>query len=306
MNEPKIFFGAADAPKRIAILGVPFDSASTLGWPGARYAPARIRTALGWNLNRVQDGAFYDVDAGRVICMNDYAVVDYGDCFVHGADHLKTLENARQLMAAALQAGAFPIALGGAHEVSIPLLQAFHDCTEGPLGIIHVDAHLDLVDENPRQGRHSGSSPMRRALEMGRYSPQRLVQVGVRGFNYAHQYDYIQRMGIHHVTASRFHEIGAKEAAQLALEKAAAGGARVYLSLDIDVFDYPFAPGAGADEAGGLISAQVLQFLREVAPHIGAMDIVEVNPLIDRRDVTSSLAAQIIFTVIAARVAAGV
>lgn len=306
LNKPKILFGAADAARRIALLGVPFDSASTLGKPGARYAPARIRTALGWNLYRVQDGTFYDVDGGRLIRMNDYAVVDYGDCFIHGADHLKTLENARQLMSAALQSGAFPIALGGAHEISIPLLQAYHDCTEGPLGIIHMDAHLDLVDENPRQGRYSGSSPMRRALEMGRYDPKRLVQVGVRGFNYAHQYEYIRRMGIHHLTASRFHEIGATAAAQMALEKAAAGGARVYLSLDIDVLDYPFAPGAGADEAGGLISAQVLQFLRQVAPHIGAMDVVEVNPLIDRQDVTSTLAAQIIFTVIAARVAAGV
>ena len=169
-----------------------------------------------------------------------------------------------------------------------------------------MDAHLDLVDENQRQGRLSGSSPMRRALEMGRYGPKRLVQVGVRGFNYAEQYEYIQRMGIHHISAAKMHEIGAKEAAKIALEKATACGARVYLSLDIDAIDYAFAPGTGSEESGGLTSAQVLQFMRIVAPYIGAMDIVEVNPLIDQQDATSILASQIIFTVMAERIAASV
>jgi arginase family enzyme len=49
----------------------------------------------------------------------------------------------------------------------------------------------------------------------------------------------------------------------------------------------------------------MLQFMRVVAPHVDAMDIVEVNPLVDQQDVTSGLAAQIIFTVISSRVSAG-
>lgn len=307
MCDLHILCGNPKASKRIALIGVPFDSAASISKPGSRYAPAKIRTALiDWNIFRVQDGTFYDVDAGRLIRMDDYAFIDYGDCFINGADHLQTFKNARNLMTDALKEGAFPIAMGGAHEISIPLLQAFHDYQDGPLGIIHMDAHLDLVDENQRQGRLSGSSPMRRALEMGRYGPKRLVQVGVRGFNYAEQYEYIQRMGIHHISAAKMHEIGAKEAAKIALEKATACGARVYLSLDIDAIDYAFAPGTGSEESGGLTSAQVLQFMRIVAPYIGAMDIVEVNPLIDQQDATSILASQIIFTVMAERIAASV
>ncbi len=306
MDELQVFCGNPKATKKIALLGVPFDSAASISKPGSRYAPEKIRTALiDWNIFWVQNGAFYDVDSGCIIRMDDYAFIDHGDSIINGADHTKTLDNARSLMSDILKEGAFPIAVGGAHEISIPLLQAFHDFQDGPLGIIHMDAHLDLVDENPRQGCLSGSSPMRRALEMGRYSPKRLVQVGVRGFNYAEQYEYIQRMGIHHISASRMHEIGAREAANIALEKSTAKGAKVYLSLDIDAIDYAFAPGTGSEEAGGLTSAQVLQFMRIVAPHIGAMDIVEVNPLIDQQDVTSILASQIIFTVLAERVAAG-
>ena len=304
MPSAQLLFGKPDAPRHIALLGVPFDSATTLGRPGARYAPARIRSAFSWNLNRVRNGAFYDIEAERIVRLDEYAVEDYGDSFIAGYDQLETLKNAQQLMAEVLRSDAFPIALGGDHEVSIPLLQAFHDHQDGPLGIIHVDAHLDLVDENPRQGRFSGSSPMRRALEMGRYSPKNLVQVGVRGFNYTDQYEYIASHGIQHISASRVHAIGGQVAAERALEIASAGGAHVYLSFDMDALDYAFAPGTGADEAGGLTSAQVLQFMRIVAPHIDAMDIVEVNPLFDQHDFTSGLAAQIIFTVIASRVSA--
>jgi agmatinase len=285
-------------------MGVPFDSATSLGRPGARYAPARIRTALGWNLNRVQNNAFYDLEAGCIVHLDDYAIVDYGDSFIAGYDQKETYRYAQEMMTDVLGSGAFPIVLGGDHEISIPIFQAFHDFTKGPLGIIHVDAHLDLLDENPRQGRLSHSSPIRRALEMGRFQPKNLVQVGVRGFNYPHQYEYITSQGIHHITAAKVHEIGGRAAAEAAFEMASAGGAQVYLSFDMDALDYAFAPGTGIDEGGGLTSAQALQFLRIVAPHVAAMDIVEVNPMSDQQDATSGLAAQFIFTVISTRVSA--
>jgi len=302
MSEASVLFGNPGAGRRIALLGVPYDSATSIGRPGARYAPERIRAALRWNLNRVRGNAFFDVEAGGIVRLDDYAIVDHGDTPVFGDDHLATLDQARQRLGEALGTGAFPISLGGDHAVSTPLLQAFHDHFSGPLGIIHVDAHLDLVEENPRQGRHSGSSPMRRALEMGRFRPRNLVQVGVRGFNYPDQYEFIASQGIHHISAAKVHAMGAQAAAERALELASAGGARVYLTFDMDALDYAYAPGTGADEAGGFTSAQILQFMRTAAPRVDALDIVEVNPMVDQQDATSGLAAQIIFTVIAARV----
>jgi formiminoglutamase/agmatinase len=306
MAEPTLLFGDRNARKRISLLGVPYDSAVSIGRPGARYAPERIRAALRWNLMRVRDGAFYDVEGRRVVRLDQHVIEDWGDCPVFGDDHSATLEHARRRMAEILASGAFPIGLGGDHAVTIPLAQAFHDHHDGPLGIIHVDAHLDLVDENPRQGRQSGSSPMRRSLELGRFRPENLVQVGVRGFNYPEQYEYIARQGIHHITAGEVHDLGGTATAKRAYELASAGGAKVYLSFDMDAMDYAFAPGTGADEAGGFTTQEILPFFRYVAPMVAAMDIVEVNPMTDHQDATSGLAAQIIFTAIAARVAQGV
>ena len=306
MLSSKLILGKPDAKRRFALFGIPYDASSSLTRPGARFAPGRIRDAIQQNLLfRIQDNAFYDVEGERLIRLDGYALDDYGDIFVSGHDHMATYERARQYMAEILASGAFPIVLGGDHSASIPLMKAFHDHSDGPLGIIHMDAHLDLMDESPRQGRYSGSSPMRRALNLERFQPKNLVQVGVRGFNYPNQYEYITSQGIHHITASKLNAMGAKSAAEQALELAGAGGVRVYLSLDADVMDHAFAPGIGMEEAGGLTSALVLQFVRIVAPHIAAMDIVEVNPLMDKVDVTSNIAAHTIFTVIAARIAAG-
>ena len=299
-----LLIGAQDATRRIALFGIPYDTSATLGRPGARYAPDRIRAALRWNLYRVRDGGVYDVERRQVVRFDDAAVSDHGDIFVSGHDHLATLERARVMMREILSAGSFPIVLGGDHSVSLPLLQAFHEHFPGPLGIIQLDAHLDLVDENPRQGRYSGSSQMRRALEFGRFVPSRLVQVGVRGFNYPDQYDYIAQQGIQHLTAGEVHAMGGRAAAMRALELAGAGEAPVFFTLDVDCLDPAFAPGTGADEPGGLTSAQVLEFVRTVAPAVQAMDIVEVNPMADQSDVTSTLAAQFVFTAITARLAA--
>lgn len=301
MTRPALLVGTASSGRSIGLFGIPYDTSASLGRPGARYAPARVREALRWNLNRVRDGALFDVEARRVVRWNDVALWDYGDVFVSGHDHLATLDRARSQMAELLETGVFPIVLGGDHSVSLPLLQAFHDYYDGPLGIIQLDAHLDLVDETPRQGRHSGSSQIRRALEMGRYDARRLVQVGVRGFNYPDQYEYVVEQGIHHITAADVHETDGQRAAEAALEIAASGGASVFVTLDIDCLDPAFAPGAGADEPGGLTSAQVLGFVRRIASRVQALDIVEVNPLVDRHDTTSALAAQIIFTAVAAR-----
>lgn len=303
MSFPKMLFGEEGARQRVGLFGIPYDTSAGLGRPGSRYAPARIREALSWNFNRVRDGGLYDVEARRIVRFDDFAFVDYGDIFVSGHDHLATLDRARDLMRQLLDSNTFPIVLGGDHSVSLPLLQAFHDHYDGPLGIIQLDAHLDLVDENPKQGRYSGSSQIRRALEMGRFQAGNLVQVGVRGFNYPDQYEYVERMGIQQITAMEVHAMGGRAAAQRALELASAGGARVFFTLDVDCLDPAFAPGAGADEPGGLTSAQVVEFVRAITAQVDALDIVEVNPMADRENVTSSLAAHLVFTAITARLA---
>lgn len=286
---------------KFAILGIPYDTSAGLGYPGARYAPAEVRKALQWTLNRIREERTVDVETRRMIDFHGVVIEDVGDVAVVGYDHERTLQNIKDRVAFLLGQDYVPIIIGGDHSVSYPCIAALHDATPGATGLIQMDAHLDLVDSNPIQGRLSGSSEIRRALELGRISPKNVVQVGVRGYNYPDQLEYVQSEGIAWYTPIDVDEMGIREVARRSLQIAKAGTERVYFTLDIDVMDPAFAPGSGADEPGGLSSRQTLDFVRAVAPHVDVMDIVEVNPLTDTRRVTAAVAARLIFDFIVAR-----
>jgi len=276
------------------ILGIPYDTSASLGRPGARYAPAEVRRSLQWHLNRIKGKGVYDVEAGEIVDLDGVHVQDYGDVDIIGYDHELMLERTKGPILDLLESGVIPVIIGGDHSVSLPGLRALHSVTEKAMGIIQMDAHLDLVDDSPVQGRLSGSSEIRRALELDRVSPLNLIQVGVRGYNYPDQLDYIRSKGIRQIPAQEFQRVGARGAALKALEVAASGTDRLYLTLDIDVLDPAYAPGSGADEPGGLSAREVMEFVRLVAPRVSVMDIVEVNPMMDFRGMTSAVAARII------------
>ncbi len=253
-----------------------------------------MRRSLQWHLNRIRGKGVYDVEAGEVLDLDGVKVQDHGDVEVIGYDHGLMLERTEGPILGLLESGVIPVIIGGDHSVSLPGLRALHSMTESAMGIIQMDAHLDLVDDSPVQGRFSGSSEIRRALELDRVAPSNLIQVGVRGYNYPDQLDYIRRSGIRQIPAPEFRRVGAGAAAREALEVAASGTDRLYLTLDIDVLDPAYAPGSGADEPGGLSSREVMEFVRLVAPRVSVIDIVEVNPMMDFRGMTSAVAARII------------
>lgn len=300
-----LVFGATDAQQRVGLLGIPYDAPSSTGKPGAKYGPARVRESLIWNMNRIQNDSIYDVDTGRTVSLGSVGVWDYGDVFVTAHEHMATIERSKEAILCLLRDGALPLVIGGDHAISHPAIQAFHEHFEGPLGIIHFDAHPDLVNESPRQGRWSHSSPIRRALEMERYAPANVVQIGLRGFSYPDVHEYAGANDILQFTAADVDQLGVSAISQKAMEVAGSGGARILMTLDMDVLDPAFAPGVGAPDPGGLSSAQMVQFVREIAPAINAMDINEINPLVDHFDVTSLLAAHLIMTTIVSRVSSG-
>src|SRR5205823_2587127 len=80
-------------------------------------------------------------------------------------DLMATLAAARAKTAEETRAGRIPVVVGGDDSILFPAVAGFHDAVAGTVAIVHFDAHLDLMDESPAQGRYSHSSGMRRALE---------------------------------------------------------------------------------------------------------------------------------------------
>ncbi|RBM23017.1 arginase family protein [Streptomyces sp. PT12] len=281
-------------PRSYDLWGVPFDGGSTLGRPGSRYAPDRIRQALGWITQRVQDGRIYSLESDTVFDIGDDLLRDRGDAPVTGHDLAATTDACSAVVAESLRAGRVPIVLGGDDALLFPVARGVHDAVEGRVGIIHFDAHLDLLDHNPHQGKFSQSSGMRRSLELARISAADCVQVGSRHFNFPASGEFKHTHGLSHITAGEFQALGPAQAARQILDHVS-GADHLFLSFDIDAIDPAYAPGSGAHEPGGLTSGEALEVVRLLAPHCTAMALTEVNPMVDLHDATTTLAAYLLF-----------
>lgn len=283
------------ASNRFGIFGLNYDTEAGLGWPGARYAPDQIRESLKWILNRIRDNVLFDTENNALIDMSKIEIKDFGNLRgICHYEHKRAMEEAKLQIDEVFDAGYTPILLGGDHSVAWPGMKSLYDHTEGKMGLIHLDTHLDLVEDSPVQGKYSGSSEIRRCAELERVDTKNIVQLGIRGYNYAEHYHFINDNGIHVINPDSFFEDGAKAVAERALEIAGDGTDKIYMTVDVDVLDSAFAPGTGANEPGGISTYQLFKFVKTVAPYVNAVDIVEVNPMTDYRNMTSTVASNLI------------
>jgi agmatinase len=295
--------GSGPARTQIGLVGIPWDGGASLGAPGARYGPDAIRHALSWWLDRVRDDRVWDVEADVLVDVSGLRFHDRGDVPITGHDVEATFEAATAAVGRVLDGGGVPVVLGGDHSISIPAIRALAGRAQR-IGIVQLDAHLDLVDDSPRQGRLSQSSPMRRSLELDAASPERLVQVGLRSFNYPEYRSWCREQGITQLTTQQALELGADRVADAALATAGAEGAAVYLTVDLDCLDPSVAAGVGHMEPGGFPFAFVSQVVRRLAPHVAAFDIAETNPMRDPSGATASVAAKLVLDFVFSRAAA--
>ena len=267
---------------KIAVLGVPHDLG--VGYrPGARFGPRAVRDAS-TRLGPLPADGIFDVERGRRV-LTRTSVVDAGDVDVLRSQPGATLHAVGERVAALLGEGAFPVLIGGDHSVTGPAVRAL--ASRGPLGVLQIDAHLDVTDE-VMGSRDTSSSPMRRASE----SPnvQRILQVGIRGpRTSASAYRDAEARGNLVLTREAMR---AREGWDVLLD-AVAGFTRCYVTLDMDAFDPAVAPGVSSPEPGGFDYPEVRRLLREAAARteIVGFDVMETNPLVDGSGATAYLAA---------------
>jgi agmatinase len=219
-------------------------------------------------------------------------VADFGDLSVNPLSIEETYEKIFKGLKPVLDAGTIPICLGGDHSILLPILRAIH-AAHGPVALIQLDAHSDTWDQYWGM-KYSHGTPVRRAIEEGLLDEPYILQVGLRGQLYgSDDMDYAREHDIRIITAEEFHEQGL----DLVREKLKGFGDRkVYLSLDIDVVDPAFAPGTGTPQVGGLSSDQILRLVRSFKGlNLVGCDLVEVSPQYDSAELTSLLAANLLF-----------
>lgn len=284
--------------RQFSFIGVPFDGAATLGWPGARYAPDEIRKHLGWMKMRVEDGQIYWIDRDEVVPFDPESLHDAGDAAVVPHDLMATLAATRTKVAGEAGAGRVPLVVGGDDSILFPAVAGVHDAVTGSIAVVHFDAHLDLLDRSHAQGTHSQSSGMRRALELERVDARHCVQVGTRNFNFPSSKRFIDDSGLTEIPASRV--LRDPDAALATIERVTSGADHLVVSVDIDVLDPAIAPGVGWQEPGGLTTRMLLDLILPLAGRADGFALNEVNPMTDAGAQTTILAANLLFQFVVA------
>ena len=268
-----------------ALLGVPWDGGVTYR-PGARLAPwvARRASALVLGHHPAPGSAPLErlaaVDAGNVV------FPPFDAAMVRGAIEAS--------VTAVLAAGAVPFVVGGDHSVALPALRAVA-ARHGPVAVVHVDAHLDTSGPEVWGDAWHHGTPLRHALEERLVAPGQLHQLGIRGpLGGPGDLDLGAAHGARVHGADEIAERGVRAVIREVLSHV--GDLPLYLSFDVDAVDPAFAPGTGTPVPGGLTSREALALVRGLAgARLVGMDLVEVSPPYDHADVTSQLAAHLLF-----------
>lgn len=250
------------------LVGLPYDGSSSFR-RGAAAAPPLIREALRSPASNWWSETGVDVGLPT-------SLVDAGDV------DLANTADVREAIAAGirrvLEQGGRPIALGGDHSVTYPILRALRPVHRS-LTVLHVDAHPDLYAEFEGD-RFSHACPFARVME--ERLADRLVQVGIRTMN-GHQREQAARYGVETIDMRAW---GAGTRPSLS--------GPVYLSIDIDALDPAFAPGVSHREPGGLSVRELLALVQSLSGPIVGADIVEFNPSQDPVGLTAPVCAKLV------------
>jgi agmatinase len=277
------------------VYGIPFDTATSYR-TGPRFGPEAIRSASA--LIRPFNPAL------GVNVVDALSLVDYGDVPVSPGDTERTYAQIEEALAPVVDAGIFPLALGGDHSITLAELRALAR-RYGPLSLVQLDSHGDTWEAYFGQKFFHGTT-FKRAVEEGVVDATTSVQAGMRGSLYGSEdIDVAKEMGFTVLTTDELRDLGPAGYGKLVADTV--GTRPVFMSFDIDFLDPAFAPGTGTPEVGGFSTAEALAFVRALrGVKLAGCDVVEVAPPYDGPGMQTALAAaNIAYDLLSLRAIAG-
>ena len=206
--------------------------------------------------------------------------------------------------------GKMPVVLGGDHSLAVGSVagsSSFYRDRGERLGLIWFDAHGDFnTPETTPSGNIHGMSfaiccgvgaPELTGL-MGfspKVSPAECVLIAARDLDPGER-ENLRAAGVTVYTMRHVDELGMKRVMELAMERAASGTAGIHLSFDLDALDPHDAPGTGTPVRGGVSyrEAHLAMEMMSDSGKIRAMDLVEINPVLDEHNRTAALGVELI------------
>ena len=298
----------------IAIIGAPLDLGQ--GRRGVDMGPSAMRVA---NLNSRIGSLGYEVDdLGNV-------PADQPESAPEGHPHAKylpqiaaTCTRIAAQVCATLEAGKFPLVLGGDHSVAVGtvsgLSQHFRN-RERRAGLIWLDAHADMntPESSPSGNVHgmplaciAGFGPPELTEIYGyhpKVDPRNIVIVGLRDVDQLEK-PHVRDSGVRAFTMRHIDERGLRAVMEDAIRFASDGAAGFHVSLDMDFVDPRDAPGVGTPVRGGATYREAHLAMEMICDsgRMVSMEVVEVNPVIDESNRTADLAVELVMSGLGKRI----
>jgi arginase len=295
--------------RKLAVIGAALDLGS--GRRGVDMGPSAIRYAgLDDRLTRL---GFECDDIGNVRAATPEAT-ESGDPQARFLAQIKeTCAGIAEKVSAALEEAHVPIVLGGDHSIALGTLGGLA-ASHGAGGVLWFDAHGDLNTPETSPSGNVHGMPLAAALGLAddafrsdawplpAVKPEHVSLIGVRSLDEGER-ELVHRLGVSVHTMTDLDRHGVEPVVREALERVA-DAAFVHVSLDMDVVDPDVAPGVGTPVRGGLSYREAHLAMELVAESglLGSMDVVEVNPILDRENATAELAVELVASALGERI----
>ncbi len=298
---------------QIDIIGVPIDLGADrrgvdMGPSAIRYAHLQQKLeSLGYT---VQDKGNIEVPIAEM-CKISEPKLKYIDCIVPMA------RRTAGAVATSLQAGHFPLVLGGDHSAA---LGSIHGAAKGrKLGVIWVDAHADFNTPETTPSGNIHGMPLAALCGLGDprltslwdesvpvIDPRRVAVIGARDLDPGEKRN-LKQAGVMVMGMEQIDRLGMVQALEKAIERVSRDVDGIFLSFDMDSLDPRHAPGVGTPVSGGLTYREAHLACELVAEtgKLTGLDLVEVNPILDAQNATAALSVELALSALGSRVWSG-
>jgi guanidinopropionase len=269
----------------VVLFGVPSD-VGTDGRLGAAEGPEQVRAAS-WTFGSFNHALGQDILDGML-------VADGGDLDVATSDASGVLQKVQSRAFDLCRGGQVPGMIGGTQVLTLGALRGVLQAKRRPVTVVQLTASHSLRVDSEGEG-----GMMRRAHKEQLLKSKNVLQIGVRGPS--HNRDEPQdafRSGFERLTVD---EVRWDIHGSMAAVRKLAGGAPIYLSVDLSCMDPSICPGVTRPSPGGLNSWEMQQVLRSlVGADIVGFDVVGLCPRWDASDLASVVAVNILHEILAA------
>lgn len=284
--------------KHISIIGAPMDLGADrrgvdMGPSAIRYAGVKKRLeSIGYHIEDKGDIETPTLESRQINDPN----------LKYLSEIVQVNERLAQAVNREMEAGRFPLVLGGDHSIAIGTIAGVAKNKKN-VGLIWFDAHGDLNTSATTPSGNIHGMSLAVALGIGhpkltgiggarpKLKPEHVVIIGARDLDPGEK-DLIKQLGLKVFTMHEIDRLGMPRVMEEAISIASKGTDGVHLSLDLDGLDPHDAPGVGTPVIGGVTyreSHLAMEMIAE-ADILTSAEFVEVNPILDIQNTTAKVA----------------